>query len=73
MKRSTIALFGVLLGLVLLSAFYFHHQHSEHLHQISGTNSFIAKEDHDRFLREGIHCQEVYQIQGYEGPETILR
>ena len=32
-----------------------------------------CRSDHDRFLKAGIDCEEVYHVQGYEGPEAFLR
>jgi len=35
--------------------------------------SSFPHSDHDNFLRMGIDCEDVYHVQGYEGPESILR
>ena len=33
----------------------------------------IPPPDHDHYLQLGIDCEEVYHVQGYEGPESVLR
>jgi hypothetical protein len=71
MKQRTLAFLGVPLVILLgCSGVWFHHQHSEHLHRASGS---ITKDDHDIFLKSGIDCEDAYHVQGYEGPETVLR
>ncbi|GAX80729.1 hypothetical protein CEUSTIGMA_g8164.t1 [Chlamydomonas eustigma] len=71
MKQKALAFLGVPLVILLVcSGVWFHHQHSEHLHRASGS---ITEEDHAIFMKSGIDCEEAYHIQGYEGPETVLR
>ncbi|KAG1655684.1 hypothetical protein FOA52_003277 [Chlamydomonas sp. UWO 241] len=74
MRPRTLLLFALLLACVALSASYFYTQHQGHLQHSAGSNTaLITKEDHDRFLKAGIHCEESYVVQGYEGPEAVLR
>jgi len=73
MKGRTVALFMLLLLCVAMTAGYFYQQHQGHLHHSVGTTALITQEDHDRFLRSGIHCEESYIVQGHEGPESVLR
>eukprot|EP00798_Chlamydomonas_sp_ICE-L_P021282 gene21282-28204_t len=71
MRPRTIAMFVTLLIAIVMSALFFHHQHSEHL--VSATHGRMSKETKEAFLKEGIDCMEVYEVQGYEGPESIFR
>mmetsp|Transcript_26806 Transcript_26806/g.58447 ORF Transcript_26806/g.58447 Transcript_26806/m.58447 type:complete len:160 (-) Transcript_26806:593-1072(-) len=71
MKKRTIALFVLLLAVVISSALYFHHQQAQHLMTVD--RGAIAYDDYQRFVKLGIHCEETYETQGYEGPETIFR
>lgn len=57
MRPFTLALFGAVVLLAAVSAFFFTHLHGEHLHHVGSHVQLISKQDHDRFLREGIHCE----------------
>ncbi|KAG2497417.1 hypothetical protein HYH03_004572 [Edaphochlamys debaryana] len=70
MKKRTAALFATLIVLVIASVVYFqNHQH--HLLSVAGGSMSMATKK--RFWAQGIDCQEVYEVQGYESPESLFK
>lgn len=70
MRKRTVALVGMLLAVVVCAVVYFQSHQKYLMHVQSGSMSMETKK---KFWSEGIDCQEVYEVQGYESPETVYK
>ncbi|EFJ52563.1 hypothetical protein VOLCADRAFT_86786 [Volvox carteri f. nagariensis] len=70
MKKRTVAVFGTLLAAVVGAVVYFQF-HQQHLLSVAGGS--MSMDTKKKFWSQGIDCQEVYEVQGYESPESLFK